>query len=405
MTNKGVMAFALMAFLLPFASEAARRSQTNRVDINASDFKPADSCSADQVLAEGSGEECNEGCLQKHFDKYRKEYDIVSSGEAAADASKCTQQDICLLMRQLDYDFFRRARLGALTDAEAETSLTQGWVHSGNCNKQFHTRGFRMTPVRSIAMCKRALRQKGFRPAKKFVVHQANLPAGCVAIDLNGKKYGRLNELDSDVDPFIKYKKSRRIEITQYCEQDRSLDEAAALYYSPYKLKDSMRKRTEYSTSCSFGMMAHLSNTGATKSPCAKILAYRPPAEFEHLQAKDALDMAKKLDGQGHAAKAADLRDFADAMRSKNTLMDIVANRWCGGVWDGALQSSDSTCSLPRSPKWAKVEKNQPAAMWRQPKTALTEEACADLAGGETLADILEDVSEEPPDFFRDSDV
>merc|ERR1719160_332994 len=145
-----------------------------------------------------------------------------------------------------------------------------------------------MTPVRSMAMCKRALRKKGFRPAKKFVVSQGNLPAGCVAIDLNGKKYGRFNEIDSDVDPFIKYKKSRRIEITQYCEQDRSLDEAAALYYSPYKLKDSMRKRTEYSTSCSFGMMAHLSNTGATKSPCAKILAYRPPAEFEHLQAADA---------------------------------------------------------------------------------------------------------------------
>merc|ERR1719217_1561835 len=123
-----------------------------------------------------------------------------------------------------------------------------------------------------------------------------------------------------------------------------------------------MLKRTNMSASCSFGMMAQLSNMGATKSPCAKILAYRPPAEFEKLQVKDAHAEVRAENavaewknwnwrnrGPGQAPwdpvqveplvqaplteKAASLRAFAEAMRKKNVLMEIVANRWCGGVW------------------------------------------------------------------------
>ena len=58
----------------------------------------------------------------------------------------------------------------------------------------------------------------------------------------------------------------------RYCYDDYSLDEAAASYYSPYKLKASMAGRPEMSTSCSFGMMAGLSRVGLTDSPCASIL-------------------------------------------------------------------------------------------------------------------------------------
>ena len=50
------------------------------------------------------------------------------------------------------------------------------------------------------------------------------------------------------------------------------MDEAAASYYSPYKLKASMAGRPEMSTSCSFGMMASLNRVGLTDSPCANIL-------------------------------------------------------------------------------------------------------------------------------------
>ena len=59
----------------------------------------------------------------------------------------------------------------------------------------------------------------------------------------------------------------------RYCYDDYSLDEAAASYYSPYKLKASMAGRPETSSSCSFGMMASLNRARLTDSPCAGILA------------------------------------------------------------------------------------------------------------------------------------
>lgn len=65
---------------------------------------------------------------------------------------------------------------------------------------------------------------------------------------------------------------SKWFKFLRYCYDDYSLSESAASYYSPYKLKQSMVGRPEMSTSCSFGMMAHLDRVGLTDSPCAGIL-------------------------------------------------------------------------------------------------------------------------------------
>merc|ERR1719316_881255 len=186
-----MITFALVAFLLPLASEAGRDAQISRVQFNASDFEQDGSCGRDQVLPSVSD-----------FDEFRTEHGIVE-GEATADASKCTQQDVCLLMRQLDVDFFSRARLGEVTDAEATATLTQGWVHAGSCHTQEGKRGFRMQPVRSASMCQRALAKRGVKKTLKKVEWKS-YPTGCVLVDKNGHKFGILNEVETDVEAFVK---------------------------------------------------------------------------------------------------------------------------------------------------------------------------------------------------------
>merc|ERR1719502_2379391 len=107
-------------------------------------------------------------------------------------------------------------------------------------------------------------------------------------------------------DTFSQRKIDLNVEVL--CEHDRSLSEASATYYSPYKLKPSMVARPALSTSCSFGMYAYLAKLRQTKSSCAKILTYQTSSKF--YSAEDALAKARDAEHAGKTDMAAEIRAY-----------------------------------------------------------------------------------------------
>jgi len=313
--------------------------------------------------------------LQKYFDSLRKIYGIKGTSnflgdDGLQDPAHCTKKDVCLLMRQLDMDFFQRARTGLLQDSDYQVPPTKGWVTKGNCDNQEGVRGFKMKPVIDEAVCSKAAAKKG----ATFVGYSDDGgPYGCFLRD-DGKgalAYVNPDEKSAETAGTAKAKRSylsmievkgRAVKTEILCEMDRSLTESGSVYYSPYKLKPGMIGREAMSTSCSYGMYAFLAKLRETKSPCAKILAYQTLAKFK--SAQDALDLAAKLDREGKAKEAELLRAYVEAVRQKYVLIDVIANSWCPGIWTSAMsREGGSTCAAPRLPTWtAEAKKVEEAA-------------------------------------------
>ena len=351
---------------------------------------------------------------KEYFDGLRSSYNI----------EECTKKDVCLLMRQLDAHFYTRARKGQLVAYDEPPQMS--WVHNGRCEK--NSRSIKLAPVTKLHACKAAVRAKGISKVKK--VEDSTLPSGCSI--RNGRGY--LNALRTNVEADVSYESSNpdkpwarttKTEIIQYCQVDYSLNEAAASYYSPYKLKQNMRDRPQMSTSCSFGMMANLSRLELTDSPCAEILSFRPHYTAAYPQAADALQAAERMEAAGKQEDADAIRTEVEQVRSKFILIQLITNDWCPAIWREAMEQ-DATCSAPRFPSWAandfvhemgigeedlaeraeylvrgiSGDTKQALMQSRTPKMGLPEGFCNHVSDME-LDDVLDQVSSSfPPDFF-----
>eukprot|EP00403_Amphidinium_massartii_P044851 CAMPEP_0178468066 /NCGR_PEP_ID=MMETSP0689_2-20121128/52730_1 /TAXON_ID=160604 /ORGANISM="Amphidinium massartii, Strain CS-259" /LENGTH=487 /DNA_ID=CAMNT_0020095115 /DNA_START=52 /DNA_END=1515 /DNA_ORIENTATION=+ len=341
----------LAAFLAPLGASAARFHSAEI--LNASTF-------AEDVLSEWLDDrgECGKDVaipsetesLQEYFDGMRVDLGLLDGNGmptgGTGDPEKCTKKDICLLMRQLDMDFYERARAGTLTDSDYDNPPEAHILHSGNCANQ--QRGFRMRPIMDVDRCTEEVsRVKGVRgPAYKFMAGQG-LPEGCIVY--RGKAYVNMVG-DPKAKAGVAYTHQGRVKTLQICEMDRTLEESGAAYYSPYKLKESMLGREAHSTSCSFGMYAFLAKLRLTNSHCAKILTYKTSGHFH--SAQDALDFAAMLESKGMAAQAEKVRTYVETIRQKYVLMDTVANHWCPDIWTAAMASDAGTCAVPRVMSW-----------------------------------------------------
>jgi len=288
--------------------------------------------------------------LQEYFDGLRVDMGLLDStgmpSGGTGDPEKCTKRDVCLLMRQLDMDFYERARAGTLTDSDYNNPPEAHILHSGNCANQ--QRGFRMRPIMDVDRCtEEASRVKGIRgPAYKYMAGQG-LPEGCIVY----KDRAYVNMVgDPDAKAGVAYTHEGRVQTLQICEMDRTLEESGAAYYSPYKLKQSMLGREAHSTSCSFGMYAFLAKLRLTDSHCAKILTYKTSSHFH--SAQDALNFASMLDAKGMSSQADKVRQYVETVRQKYVLIDTVANHWCPDIWTAAMGGGDGTCAVPRVMAW-----------------------------------------------------
>eukprot|EP00435_Cladocopium_sp_Y103_P018662 s2575_g4.t1 len=325
-------------------------------------------------------QECEESQTSpEHFSELRSN----------AFVTQCSKRDVCFLMRQLDAYFYARALKGELVDYGKPGGR---FVASGNCKRPLSSK--KLVPVTTKEECKEILSKHTKK--KMRVISSTKYPAGCI-LDFITKR-GRFNKADSNVDAGVKYiqvgksgfsAQRRKVDIRQYCYDDYSLDEAAASYYSPYKLKESMAGRPEMSTSCSFGMMAGLSKVGLTDSPCASIL----------------------VGEQG--------------TKAKNVLIEQITNHWCPGIWHEAMENR-ATCSADRFPSWAKHgfvrdedeegiveraeyllrgiggETKESLMANRTAKMGLPEGVCEGIED-ELFDGILSGKGDEAPDFFRDA--
>lgn len=343
-------ALFVFVFLIQASSPAAIREATVDLQAGAEKQESQEECSR-AVAEPPSGE-----TLQSFFDGLRIGFGILNqstiSRSGLVDPATCTKKDVCLLMRQLDMDFYARAREGTLTDHDYDTPPTMGWHMTGTCDSM--SRGYKVEPVESASLCRRATKEQG---AGKFrEVSSTRLPTGCVIVHNKGTdaKAAYLNILETDVEAGMTYEGDARVplQVMQLCAMDRSLSEAAAAYYSPYKLKPSMEGREGHSTSCSFGMMAFLARLRETMSPCARIITYQLDPRFN--SAAHALQVASSFEKRGARGEAAakKIRQYVETVRQKYVLLDTIANHWCPGVWTAAKATPGATCDAPRVMKW-----------------------------------------------------
>jgi len=330
--------------------------------------------------------------LQSYFDDLRQKYGILSLSSSLdsglVNPEACTKKDVCLLMRQLDMDFYQRARAGTLTDHDYDTPPTLSWFESGNCESDQGSRGYPVQSVMDYKLCSRAANQK-VGNASVVQTNSTELPTGCVIVHNKqaGSKTTYMNIGKTNVAAGMAYKRAANQQMVptnnrfmQLCIMDRSLSESAASYYSPYKLKPSMNGNEGHSTSCSFGMMAFLARLQETKSPCAKIITYRTNPNFS--SAAHALQTAEALKKEGEAGEkaATKILQYVETVRQKNVLLETIANQWCPGVWTAAKATPGATCDAPRVMSWtedgarmalATTKKNTPTETrprGRQPK-------------------------------------
>jgi len=460
--------------IITLAFGAAEIAHSRRVSIKKV-ISSQGQCPA-EISQPGSGKS-----VQQLFDGQRAELGLVSPSEefgGLGNPETCTRQDVCLLMRQLDMDFYQRARAGTLTDHDFDTPPEMNWLRAGSCKSQTMTsgRGKRFKTVTDTETCSDEATADGVAASVVgaiATIDNAEYPSGCVLVvdKVKGTTELFVNQADTDATAGSKKSGSRpgtmsrwevEKDVSVLCEHDRSLSETGATYYSPYKLKPSMTERPEMSTSCSFGMMAFLAKLQETKSSCAKILTYQTSGKFKNAQ--EALDAASQLDEEG----AAKIREYVEQVRQKYVLIDTIANRWCPSVWKDAMGTAGGTCSVSRelpAEKVAAAKKPKPQRrkgggrmgnagltavagnaatlnevntmklvlesdddiadqlfgdavekdanfaamansdlMGKPAKHALSEDICMNL-DSQTLAEVLEGVSDIPPDAFRDADI
>jgi len=146
----------------------------------------------------------------------------------------------------------------------------------------------------------------------------SGLVGECGYVDICKECFDKLRSVQctkKDVCLLMRQAISKHTQLAQFCEFGHALEEASAYFYSPYKLKQSMRERPQLPTTCSFGMMALWRNLGLFASPCSEVLAYRPSMQV--FSAADALKAA----ATAPAAKAADIRAQVEAIRQKFVLV------------------------------------------------------------------------------------
>jgi len=344
--------------------------------------------------------------IQSHFDSKRKELGIHT--DVAADRAKtCTKRDVCLLMRQLDMDFYKRARAGQLTDAELTISPEVVWFSEKTCRNHDRGEGKRYAPVMDEETCKahvEKLKVKGAFTSSTIVKEPSSKekPAGCSIVIMNKRKATVFLNTDSNstAQAGTSHKqqtKDGKVMVTDkntmvLCEHDRTLSESAATFYSPYKMKKSMAisEMEKMSTACSFGMVAHLARTKQTESSCANILTFRTDAQY--YSAEDALKKGNE--------------EYVKKVKAKNVLMSVIANDWCPSVWKEAL-ASPQACLVPRVMDEAAEDAETLKKLGKHPrmdKIAFVDDFCEeglkDLSWDEPLSRLLNKTGLQPPDFF-----
>lgn len=412
---KFISAVALLC-LVPFAASRRVKASAKKLSVEA---KTSDTMASAPRCSTGISEPAGGDTIQSHFDSKRKEMSILQQN-----TTSCTKRDVCLLMRQLDMDFYKRARAGKLVDADYSIPPEETWLHAGSCRDHNRGEGKRYAPITERKACIAALKKtvwKGLRRSQRKlkVVSSNRYPAGCSVETNNLKKRNQRGRITvrfntnanspKEAGRYTEDGKSRffrgkDVSTIQLCVHDRSLSPAAAAYYSPYKLKQSMVHRTKMSTTCSFGMYAHLARQQETKSSCANILTQRTSRKY--YSAQDALDKAARLQRRGQKREADDIRDYVETVRQKYVLMDVIANDWCPGVWNEALASSQ-TCSVERIQEASAEDDATLQNLFdhpRDPKIAFEDDFCKNVRD-ESLADRLKGVPEAPPDFFRNAKI
>mmetsp|Transcript_42535 Transcript_42535/g.74695 ORF Transcript_42535/g.74695 Transcript_42535/m.74695 type:complete len:524 (-) Transcript_42535:112-1683(-) len=356
--------------------------QEQRATSSTKDPKPCDA----SIATPSTGKS-----LQEHFDGIRVDAGLL---DPSADfgglgaASQCTKKDVCLLMRQLDMDFYQRAIQGKMTDYDYDNPPQPFPVEHANCHK--NNKGFTTKPIMDTAICAELA---GVAEGTIQSGEWDDMPTGCVVKDsvkttrgLTGRLEVFMNKKTTDIEVTAEREELPRrkgsslppdtllIKVKQWCVLDPSLSKASAVYYSPYKLKQSMRLNPAVSTSCSFGMMSFLAKLHQTKSNCAKILTYQPHGGCQGMKdcqdKADAIELlglskaqdAEKAGNVGEAEElkrkaaeeAAPLRALVEQVRQKFVLIDVISNTWCPGVWFDALQKAnpDGVCLASRNEPW-----------------------------------------------------
>jgi len=340
--------------------------------------------------------------IKSHFDSKREAMKILS---VDATAETCTKRDVCLLMRQLDMDFYKRARAGKLTDADYTMTPEIVWFSANTCKDNNRGEGKRWVPVMDMKACEtqaQALLKKESITSTKNIQQEPfdeEHPAGCSIVIKNKKKAIVFLNTDSNstAPAGIRLNWSpeggnRDKDTRVLCEHDRALSDSAATFYSPYKLKKSMAASdmAKMSTTCSFGKYADLANAGKTQSSCANILTFRTDPKYH--SAEDALKAGEK--------------EYVKKVKAKYVLMSIIANDWCPSVWKEALLSPQ-VCLVPRVMDEAAEEDKTLMKLFEHPradKIAFVDDFCEGVKD-ETLASMLDKEPDAPPDFFADAKV
>lgn len=303
--------------------------------------------------------------LQEFFDAKRRAIGIetdgyLGEGDAPPQASQCTKRDVCLLMKQLDLDFYQRARSGTISDIEFGTKPMTIERFTGDCTTM--DRGYKLAPIKDADECKAAFKSKHGKALTLKEVDGTDLPLGCYA---DGPKTSN-PVLFLNVNPDAKGSASSNR--AMFCMQDRSLDEGQAAYYSPYKLKTSI-PNAAMSTACSFGMYAFLARLRETQSPCAKILTYKRSSSYgSHTEVLAEIEEYRR---NGNKEDALDLEQYLETVRAKYVLIDTIANDWCPSIWQEAVAAgSDGTCTVSRNlPSKAPAFVAKPVRQKSAPKT------------------------------------
>lgn len=340
----------------------------------------------------------------------------------------CTKKEVCHLMRLLDMDFYRRSRTDELFTKFKVPTLPKSWHwEKKRCEKLQDSWGQKYKPVYDQQACKDARQTfwEGINKGGKHKVvwegvkNRMDRPAGCYIKERKQRKerqgtitfetnwFAYMNLAASVAGPNYTETDSSSSNTNywrtiQLCEQDRALDEAQAVYYSPYKVKSTMLFRTQMSTSCSFGMMAELHRSlPGLNSPCARAIAYRWPQEFKNLQAAEVLASARQHLMSSDYDKAQKALDHVKAVRRKFVLIEKITKQWCPGIWN----SQQSLCKVPRVSKWtASFRDPEYTFQTRDPKLALTEETC-DALTDENLEKVLGEMPIDPPDWWAGATV
>lgn len=274
----------------------------------------------------------------------QKHAELKQDLEDAADV--CSQKDVCHLMRQLDMEFYLKAKAGQLEDFHLQEgsvpaptvidktptlesdNMSLGPQWRDMCHEAstaFLTKGgglgFRVGAIYDLATCA----EKSGKTTKQIKdISDVSYPPGCFTIDGKGAymNAARLKESPLAKENPAKVVSASSDKLKTWCVMDRSLSSTAANYYSPYKMKSNGEDATAFgfqpkmSTSCSIGMMADLAHQGLTESACASILARRKGTEKEWFE------------------------------RSK--LIQIITNDWCPNVWTNA---GETMCMVDRKAK------------------------------------------------------